>query len=99
MVLHELATNATKYGALSTEAGRVTITWTVDRKTHAEPWLDLIWSEKDGPLVREPEKTGFGSTVTINHAEMVFEGKVSVDYRPDGFTWSISAPYRTFARE
>ena len=59
LVLHELATNAAKYGALSTSAGRLSVDWNVP--VDAPPLLDVIWQERNGPLVAPPTRRGFGS--------------------------------------
>ena len=58
MALHELATNAAKYGALSRPDGRVDLSWSV---THSEPVLHIRWRESGGPEVRQPEREGFGT--------------------------------------
>jgi two-component sensor histidine kinase len=57
LAVHELATNAAKYGALSTPAGKVTIAW----EQAGEDRAVLTWTERDGPLVRAPERKGFGT--------------------------------------
>jgi two-component sensor histidine kinase len=59
-VVHELAVNATKYGALSGDQGRVDVTWTVDARGDADV-LELVWRESGGPQVRPPTRSGFGS--------------------------------------
>lgn len=81
MVLHELGTNAVKYGALSSEEGLVDVTWSLaDPK---RPALRLDWRESGGPPVTEPTHRGFGSRM-IAAALQGSEGKVAFDYRPDG---------------
>jgi PAS domain S-box-containing protein len=81
MVLHELATNAVKYGALSVEQGRVAIDW---RMAMAErPTLRLEWRESGGPTVAAPGHRGFGSRM-IAAALHGSEGQVEFDYRPEG---------------
>jgi PAS domain S-box-containing protein len=81
MVLHELGTNAVKYGALSVEQGRVQIIW---RMAVAErPTLQLEWRESGGPPVTPPERQGFGSRM-IAAALHGGEGNVAFDYRPAG---------------
>jgi two-component sensor histidine kinase len=75
MGLHELATNAVKYGALSREQGRVSIAWT----RRDDGAVELVWSESGGPPVVPPKTKGFGSTLI----ERSFEA-VSFDYRPSG---------------
>jgi two-component sensor histidine kinase len=58
LVIHELATNATKHGALSSAEGRVTVAWVLDNDT---PVLRFRWHERGGPLVVPPERVGFGA--------------------------------------
>src|SRR5208337_2317072 len=69
MALHELATNAGKYGALSTREGRVEIEWSLDRAEANKETFALSWRETGGPAVRAPSKGGFGSTVICILAE------------------------------
>jgi PAS domain S-box-containing protein len=85
MAFHELATNAGKYGALSSDDGRVDIRWCVD----ADQVLSLSWSETGGPPVTPPARTGFGSMVLGPMAESGLGADVHVDYRPEGLHWSI----------
>lgn len=81
MVLHELGTNAVKYGALSDERGRVSLHW---RMVVAErPTLCLEWCESDGPPVSPPNHRGFGSRM-IAAALHGSDGDVTFDYRPEG---------------
>lgn len=81
MVLHELGTNAVKYGALSAEEGRVALAW---RMAGAErPTLRLEWRESGGPPVTPPARHGFGSRM-IAAALQGSDGHVAFDYRPDG---------------
>lgn len=81
MVLHELGTNAVKYGALSVEEGQVAIAW---RLSDAErPTLRLEWRESGGPRVTAPEHRGFGSRM-IAAALHGSDGHVAFDYRPEG---------------
>ncbi len=92
MALHELATNAVKYGAFSTETGRVAITWGVEADETEEPRFTLSWLEKDGPTVAEPQRRGFGHTVTTRMVESSLGGEVSVDYAPAGLVWRLACP-------
>src|SRR5262249_30546737 len=64
MALHELATNAAKYGALSAPSGRVTIEWQVEEGADGAPRLRICWEEEGGPRVTEPQHKGFGRVVT-----------------------------------
>ena len=88
MVLHELATNAGKYGALSNDAGRVEITWAVE---HEEPGAAFLmsWRESGGPIVNVPAHNGFGSTVIVQMAEMSLNAVVSLDYELSGLVWRL----------
>ena len=93
LVIHELATNASKYGALSVPEGRVAIRWSVITPPAAErPLLAFTWTEHNGPAVSPPETSGFGTQLI----EMGFSGSVSassqLDYHPDGLRCRIVAP-------
>jgi PAS domain S-box-containing protein len=85
LVLHELATNAGKYGALSTAKGRVNVWWGIEGDT-----FTMNWIESDGPLVSAPERRGFGSMVMEAMAEHSMDGTVDLDYTPSGVTWRLS---------
>jgi two-component sensor histidine kinase len=84
LMFHELATNAAKYGALSTPAGFLQISWRIvgDR-------LSVIWDENNGPPVTVPEKTGFGTRL-LGSALLAFDGQVQIDYLPAGLHCIIS---------
>lgn len=90
LVLHELGTNAVKYGALSCAVGRVDIVWS--RAEAEEPRLVFQWRESGGPPVSEPEQTGFGSRL-IRHSLSSF-GAVTMAYAPNGFTLDFEAPMK-----
>ncbi|MEJ1936975.1 sensor histidine kinase, partial [Nostoc sp. NIES-2111] len=85
MVLNELRTNAAKYGALSTDRGRVRIAWTADPATGA---VNLTWREIDGPPVVPPERSGFGTRL-IRQGFGRDLGEVSLDYEPTGVVCRI----------
>jgi two-component sensor histidine kinase len=88
MVVHELATNAAKYGALSVPAGRVRVGWAPDAETAG---LRLTWQESDGPEVVPPARRGLGSQLIESLAGGT--GATSaVDYRPDGLLWTAEIP-------
>ena len=82
MVIHELSTNALKYGAFSTEEGAVDITWTL-REEGEERRLEVDWTERGGPPVAEPEKTGFGSRLIMRGLGTP-GSRTAIDYLPDG---------------
>jgi PAS domain S-box-containing protein len=87
LALHELATNAGKYGALSTDAGRVDIRWGRDGDT-----LTMGWIERDGPPVSPPKQRGFGTIVMEAMAARSVDGAVQLDYPPSGVTWRLTCP-------
>jgi two-component sensor histidine kinase len=80
MLLHELATNATKYGALSTPTGRVRLNWTF---ASGERAVRLVWAETGGPPVTAPARQGFGSRL-IARALRDLQGSAALRYEPDG---------------
>ena len=86
LALHELATNATKYGALSCGEGRVAVDWQL-----ADGTLRLAWRESGGPAVAEPKAEGFGSRL-LRQLAGDLGGTIELDYDPAGLRCSISAP-------
>ncbi len=80
LVLHEMMTNAAKYGALSGSAGLLQVTWTFDVVGD----LILTWSEQGGPPVGVPERRGFGSIIVEQTIPFELQGESRVDYRPEG---------------
>jgi PAS domain S-box-containing protein len=87
LALHELVTNAAKYGALSVDRGFVDFSWAIDRDT-----LTMSWTERDGPLVPAPRRRGFGTIVMEAMAERSVDGTVDLDYAPSGLTWRLACP-------
>jgi PAS domain S-box-containing protein len=87
LTLHELATNAGKYGALSTDAGRVDVSWQSERDV-----FTMSWTESDGPPVQPPKRRGFGSTVIDSMAMRATDGEVQLDYAPSGLVWRLRCP-------
>jgi len=92
MALHELATNAAKYGALSNETGHIAIRWSLERDASTEPRFTLSWLESGGPQVTQTGRSGFGSKVTTGMVEASMDGKVRVDFAPAGLSWRLSCP-------
>jgi len=88
MALHELATNATKYGALSRPQGRVAIRWGVDR-SGAE--LSLSWREEGGPPVHAPDRRGFGSRLIERSLAAELGGKAALVFAPNGVRCDLTA--------
>ena len=91
MALHELATNAAKYGSLSNETGRVEIAWTLSADTFC-----MSWCEKGGPEVAAPGAVGFGSIVLDKMTASSMSGKVTIDYAPEGIVWRLRCPLSAF---
>ncbi|MBG0794252.1 PAS domain S-box protein [Methylocystis sp. H62] len=89
MALHELATNAAKYGALSNDAGRVAISWAVLSDAPGNTRFKMEWVESGGPLVAKPTRRGFGSTVIGRMIKMSFGCDAEIDFAPTGFVWRI----------
>jgi two-component sensor histidine kinase len=87
LALHELATNAGKYGALSTDTGRVDIGWAVGNGV-----FTMSWAESGGPAVMAPKRRGFGSIVMGLMAERSVGGTVEINYAPAGVTWRLTCP-------
>ncbi len=87
LALHELATNAGKYGALSTDRGRVDVCWGSNGDT-----LTISWTEREGPSVSAPTRRGFGTIVMEAMAERSVDGTVELDYAPSGLTWRLTCP-------
>ena len=87
MGLHELATNAAKYGALSNDTGTVHLTWRVGQAEDGRR-VKLIWQESGGPTVRPPSRKGFGSLL-LEQALKSELGQASLEYRPEGVVCSV----------
>jgi PAS domain S-box-containing protein len=90
MALHELATNAGKYGALSTGSGRVDIAWGLeDADRHR---FTIEWKESDGPPVVAPTRRGFGWSVLCELTKMSLEADAALEYAPAGVVWRLQCP-------
>ena len=87
LALHELATNAAKYGALSLNIGRVDVGWRCDGDIFA-----VSWTESKGPPVSPPKRRGFGSTVINSMVKQTVNGEVQHDYIPSGVAWNLTCP-------
>lgn len=88
LALHELATNAAKYGALSSDRGRVSLHWTVEPRG-----IVLDWQESGGPAVSKPEKQGYGTRVVNAGIEHQLGGKVVFDWQPTGLHCMMTVPH------
>ncbi|GJD96824.1 sensor histidine kinase [Methylobacterium iners] len=96
MMLHELATNATKYGALSNETGAVSVSWATVEDANdpyeAGPRLTMHWRERDGPPVLPPTRRGFGSRMIERGLANELGGKVKIFYEPAGAVCTLDIP-------
>lgn len=91
LIVHELATNAAKYGALSREGGEVRVSWTVEG-ADGERRLKLQWEEAGGPPVTPPKRRGFGSTLIERSLTYEFDGGAELLFRQDGLVCRLSLP-------
>jgi PAS domain S-box-containing protein len=87
LALHELATNAVKFGALSVEDGQVTLTW----KTRKDGGFEIVWTESGGPTVTPPAREGFGTTLLDQVTGRELNGETQVEYRPAGVRVRLTA--------
>ena len=87
MAVHELATNAVKYGALSNEQGRIEIDWSVDANR-----LRWRWRERGGPVVARPQRRGFGSRMIERGLAAELRGEVRLDFAEDGLVCTLFSP-------
>ena len=91
LALHELAINAEKYGALSSQAGRVAVRW---RFSDDASELKLVWEERGGPLVTAPERSGFGRAMIETVVGQALESDVKLTFPPRACGASSSSPPR-----
>ncbi|MEL6064383.1 MULTISPECIES: HWE histidine kinase domain-containing protein [unclassified Methylobacterium] len=92
MALHELMTNAAKYGALSVPEGRVAVTWSLHDRDDGREQLDLAWEERNGPPVTPPTRKGFGSRLIERQLPMEFDGSAAITYAPGGVVCRLEIP-------
>ena len=86
--LHELATNASKHGALSTAKGRVSVAWSRPDAGH----IRLVWTEEGGHPVMMPHQKGFGHRVIMELVPQALQGSAELEFTPDGLRWSLEFP-------
>jgi PAS domain S-box-containing protein len=91
MTLHELATNASKYGALSAESGRIAIRWATSL-LKGKPSIELSWQERGGPQVRPPTRKGFGSRLIEQGLAHELGGQAQLQFFPEGVHCTINFP-------
>ncbi|MCC7251009.1 HWE histidine kinase domain-containing protein [Hyphomicrobium sp.] len=93
MALHELATNASKYGALAGAEGKVRVSWRMQGSGEDREFV-LVWAEEGGPPVKPPERRGFGYTIMVAMVEKSLDATVTIDYAQSGLVWKVVAPAR-----
>jgi two-component sensor histidine kinase len=91
LALHELATNAFKYGALSVAGGQVLVRWHIQDAPGGAK-LEFSWQEKGGPVVTPPSRRGFGSRIIERVLAADFAGEARLEYRPDGLHCGLTCP-------
>jgi two-component sensor histidine kinase len=89
MILHEIATNAAKYGALSNDSGTVVLDWEI-LEEDVRRKLRLIWTETGGPQVSAPVQRGFGSRLIERSARDQLGGEATVDFLPSGVVYTVT---------
>lgn len=90
LILHELGTNAAKYGALSREEGRLRISWQVENDNDQGRRLRLEWRERDGPQVEPPTQMGFKLIKQACIYEL--DGEAELEFAPEGLTYKVVFP-------
>jgi two-component sensor histidine kinase len=91
MALHELATNAAKFGALSSPKGRVDVVWDVVGPPEGRR-LSLTWAERNGPAVTTPGNDGFGTYFVKRSIEYELDGTAQIVFEPDGLRCVVDIP-------
>jgi two-component sensor histidine kinase len=95
LALHELTTNASKYGALSVPGGHIEVRWNVMRRPSRRPMLQIEWREHGGPPVAAPARQGFGTRFIEGSIATELEGKATLAYEPAGLTCTMEFPVGT----
>jgi two-component sensor histidine kinase len=89
MIVHEIATNAAKYGSLSNDTGTVTLDWEIITE-NGKPKLRFVWAEAGGPHVTAPVQRGFGSRLIERSARDQLGGEATVDFLPRGVVYTVT---------
>jgi two-component sensor histidine kinase len=98
LALHELATNAAKYGALSIPEGRVDIAWSV-AKANGSGQFTFRWQERGGPSVSPPTRKGFGSTVLEHVMAEYFDSPPRIEFASDGVSYEIAGSLKSLCQQ
>jgi two-component system, chemotaxis family, CheB/CheR fusion protein len=97
MILHELATNAAKYGALSAPNGTLNVNWQQE-DSGGRPQIRLRWIEAGGPPVKVPSRRGFGSELIERSTSYELRGRAILDYREEGLHGELTFPWDELSR-
>jgi two-component system CheB/CheR fusion protein len=92
MALHELATNASKHGALSTPHGKILLSWSFDGGSQTSEFFCFEWRETGGPPVKPSTRKGFGRFVTDQMITRSLHAKVEINLAPEGLRWTLQMP-------
>jgi two-component system, chemotaxis family, sensor kinase Cph1 len=95
LAIHELATNAAKYGALAAPAGWVEVDWNEGTR-EGKRWLKLCWTERGGPDVAQPTRMGFGRVLLERSLAYDVDGEVNLDFQPQGLVCTAMIPFEQF---
>lgn len=93
MAFHELASNSSKFGALSRSNGRLDVRWSVAKSGETQV-VNLNWHEHGGPKVDQPKRRGFGTTLLEKVLTVQCDAQVNLDYRPEGLVFTMALPLR-----
>jgi two-component system CheB/CheR fusion protein len=97
LAIHELATNAVKYGALSNQSGRVHISWTAGKPNGHQQFM-FKWQEYGGPQVSPPSRKGFGTTVLEQVMAEYFDTLPQMKFAADGVRYEVATPVPRLSR-
>jgi two-component sensor histidine kinase len=95
MVLHELVTNASKYGALSVPEGQVSVSWEIRNSGDAAAVLAIVWRERGGPPVLTPPQSGYGTSLIRDLIPHELAGTVDLAFLSEGVSCTIEIPLKT----
>jgi two-component system CheB/CheR fusion protein len=98
LAFHELATNATKYGAFSTRDGLIDVSWSIESAGVGGKCV-ITWRERGGPSPKAPTRKGFGRYVTERMVGQSLNAIVQFDFAPDGLVWTVEVPLDQFLLE
>jgi PAS domain S-box-containing protein len=98
LAIHELVTNAAKYGALSSSIGKIDVTWSMVKSEGKEPGFLIRWQEAGGPPVAKPERRGFGHSILVGMVEYSTGATVELTFPPTGLVWQLLAPAHVVLR-